>query len=483
MQQAGAYAVRACGGRAFVAASAAQLPVSVRAYSSYPSPQAVAPVTGSDRKKVTITTLRKLHREGTPITVMTAHDYATGVLVERAGFDICLVGDSLAMVALGYDSTNKIKFEEMMHHSRAVARGSKCAFLVGDMPFGTYEASPEDAVRNAIRYMHEGDVEAVKLEGGAEIQETIRRITSVGVPVMGHIGLTPQRQASLGGFKVQGKTLERAQQLLKDALALQDAGCFSIVLEAVPHPVATFITKQLSVPTIGIGAGPQTSGQVLVMMDALGIYDRLSPKFSNVYAAVGEIANDGLRRYIEEVRARKFPAVGVNTYKMSPGEEERFIEWSASYEAAKTTTRYQVHWKAEVSGVTSIGPADKSKYDWRFKVRARPFTCTKCREAADSVVNINAEETVEMPNSKGTTNLLMRCKFCKNEGSVDIELNTVRNYSIDDSEKFAPLVVLEGRGWEPTEWVPSVARAADDEDQEGFKAEGADSGTKFEDID
>ncbi|KAH6572270.1 hypothetical protein BASA61_002612 [Batrachochytrium salamandrivorans] len=316
-----------------------------RFYSSYPPPQPTEATqdakdtpAGSNRKKVTVTALRKLYLSNTPITVMTAHDYPTGLFVERAGFDICLVGDSLAMVALGYESTNKITFEEMIHHTRAVARSSKCAFLVGDMPFGTYEISPEIALKNAIRYIHEGNVEAVKLEGGAELKDTIKRLTDVGIPVMGHIGLTPQRQASLGGFKVQGKTVEKAEKMLYDALALQKAGCFSIVLEAVPFSVAKFITSQLNIPTIGIGAGPSTSGQVLVMMDILGIYDKLSPKFSNVYADIGEQAVAGLSSFITDVHNRKFPEVGLHTYKMTSIEEERFREWIAIYESSKIAT-------------------------------------------------------------------------------------------------------------------------------------------------
>ncbi|KAK6096244.1 cell wall biogenesis and architecture protein [Batrachochytrium dendrobatidis] len=317
-------------------------PQSIRTYSSYPAPTAHSEgpskskdgSAGESRKKVTITALRKLYNTKTPITVMTAHDYPTGLLVERAGFDICLVGDSLAMVGLGYESTNKITFEDMIHHTRAVARSSKCAFLVGDMPFGTYEVSPEVVLKNAIRYIHEGNVEAVKLEGGIELKDTIKRLTDVGIPVMGHIGLTPQRQTSLGGFKVQGKTLDKAQKMLQDALALQDAGCFSIVLEAIPYPVAKFITDQLSIPTIGIGAGPDVSGQVLVMMDILGIYDKLSPKFSKVYANIGEQAVTGLSTFIDDVRGSKFPVIGLHTYKMAASEEERFKEWVAIYESS-----------------------------------------------------------------------------------------------------------------------------------------------------
>jgi 3-methyl-2-oxobutanoate hydroxymethyltransferase len=230
------------------------------------------------RKKVTLQTIQNLYKSNTPITVLTAHDYPSGVFIEKSGIDICLVGDSLAMVALGYDTTTKITLEEMMHHSRAVARGSKNAFLVGDLPFGTYETSPTQALESSIRFIREGNVEAVKLEGGVEMAPTIQKITSVGIPVLGHVGLTPQRATSLGGFKVQGNTVEKAQKLLEDALALQEAGCFAIVLEAVPEIVATYITQKLKIPTIGIGAGNGCSGQVLVQLDALGVYDKFLPK-------------------------------------------------------------------------------------------------------------------------------------------------------------------------------------------------------------
>ncbi|KAJ3298163.1 hypothetical protein HK104_011084 [Borealophlyctis nickersoniae] len=280
------------------------------------------------RKKVTLHTLRKLYEKNEPIAVMTAHDYPSGVFVERSGIDLCLVGDSLAMVALGYESTNQISLDEMIHHSRAVARGCKTPFIVADLPFGTYERNPEQALDSAIRFIREGNVEAVKLEGGVEMTDTIKKITSVGIPVLGHIGLTPQRQTALGGFRVQGKTADKAGLLLEDALALQSAGCFAIVLEAIPEPVATFITQQLNIPTIGIGAGPGCSGQVLVQLDALGVYDKLTPKFCKVYADVGKMSIAGLENYVKDVKARTFPASGANTYQMEKGELEKFQEWT-----------------------------------------------------------------------------------------------------------------------------------------------------------
>ncbi|KNC81087.1 3-methyl-2-oxobutanoate hydroxymethyltransferase [Sphaeroforma arctica JP610] len=213
-----------------------------------------------------------------------------------------LVGDSLAMVALGYESTTEITLEEMFHHSRAVSRGTKRSFLVGDMPFGSYQASPEDAARNAIRFIKEANVQAVKLEGGEHMGPAIEKVVGCGVPVLGHIGLTPQSVNVLGGFKVQGKTADSAQQLVKDALALQKAGCFAIVIEAVPSPIAEYITKQISIPTIGIGAGPHTSGQVLVTLDMLGVFDRFTPKFCRQYAQLASTCHNGLKKYIEDVR-------------------------------------------------------------------------------------------------------------------------------------------------------------------------------------
>ncbi|KAI8607919.1 ketopantoate hydroxymethyltransferase, partial [Chytriomyces sp. MP71] len=279
------------------------------------------------RKKVTLQSIRQKHREKTPLAAATAHDYPSGVFCDKGGMDLCLVGDSLAMVALGHDSTTRITLEEMMHHSRAVARGSKAAFLVGDLPFGSYERSPEHALDNAIRYIREGHVEAVKLEGGVEVAATCKRLVDVGIPVLGHIGLTPQRATSLSGFRAQGTSLPKAQDLLADALALQEAGCFSIVLESVPSPVAAFITRRLAIPTIGIGAGPHCSGQVLVQMDMLGIYDKFSPKFCKLYQQLEPLIVKAMQDYADEVRSRTFPVEKIHTYAMEKGEEERFLKW------------------------------------------------------------------------------------------------------------------------------------------------------------
>ncbi|KAL7748860.1 cell wall biogenesis and architecture protein [Sorochytrium milnesiophthora] len=274
-------------------------------------------------KKVTITDLRTLHRKNEPIVMITAHDYPSGVFVDRSGAETCLVGDSLAMVALGYDSTTPITMDEMLHHCRAVARGAKAPFLIGDMPFGSYESDATTAVNNAARFIKEGNMEAVKLEGGAEMADTIHRITRVGIPVLGHIGLTPQRQASLGGFRVQGKTADQAKRLVQDAITLQDAGCFAIVLEAVPAPVAEHVTKTVRIPTIGIGAGSGCSGQVLVQQDMLGMFDRFVPKFCKQYAKLSESVNKALAEYCSDVKQRQFPAA-EHCYPMPEQELAKF---------------------------------------------------------------------------------------------------------------------------------------------------------------
>ncbi|GAA5800475.1 3-methyl-2-oxobutanoate hydroxymethyltransferase [Helicostylum pulchrum] len=244
-----------------------------RFYSSRPA----EPV-AQTRSKVSIKTIQTMYRRKEAISMMTAQDYPSGLVVDKAGIDICLVGDSLAMVTLGYDSTNPLTVEDMLHHCRAVARGCKSPFVIADLPYGSYEASPDDAVRVSLRFMKEGNCDAVKLEGGIEMAETIHRITRIGIPVIGHIGLTPQRQSALGGFRVQGKTAKQAAALLQDALAVQEAGAFAVVIEAVPEEIAGYITQKLKVPTIGIGAGVQCSGQVLVQNDALGLFDKFVPK-------------------------------------------------------------------------------------------------------------------------------------------------------------------------------------------------------------
>ncbi|KAG0051036.1 hypothetical protein BGZ83_004191 [Gryganskiella cystojenkinii] len=293
----------------------------MRSYSSRP---AEADHIHHVRAKVTLATLRKLYKRNEPITVMTAHDFPTGTLVDKAGIDMTLVGDSLAMVALGYTSTSEITIDEMLHHCRAVARGTRSSFLVADMPFGTYETNADQAVNNAVRMLKEGKAEAVKLEGGKEMAPTIARLTQVGIPVLGHIGLTPQRQASLGGYKVQGKTVAKAKAMIEDALALQAAGCYAIVLEAVPEPVARHITDVLNIPTIGIGAGAGCSGQVLVQQDMLGLYGRV-PRFCKTYRSLADEIVGALKEYSADVKSGAFPAA-EHCYPMPQEELNRFMK-------------------------------------------------------------------------------------------------------------------------------------------------------------
>lgn len=257
--------------------------------------------------KTTILDIQKKYDAGTPLTMITAYDYPSAVLVNDAGIDMILVGDSLGMVVLGYDNTVPVTMDEMVHHCQSVVRGAPNPFILGDMPFGSYEVTATDATRNAIRLMKEGHVDGVKLEGGAEVTPVVRAIVNAGIPVMGHIGLTPQSVSALGGFRVQGRTAEAAQHLLDDALALQDAGCFSIVLEAVPDRVGGYITEQLDIPTIGIGAGRATSGQVLVFHDVIGMFDRFVPKFSKQYIQAGQLIREALERYRDEVTSGDFP--------------------------------------------------------------------------------------------------------------------------------------------------------------------------------
>ncbi|AOW01911.1 ketopantoate hydroxymethyltransferase [Yarrowia lipolytica] len=290
-------------------------PVLARSYSAHHSPQ----TSDQTRKKVTIPELAKMRRNKEKISMVTAHDYVTGLIADKAGVDMILVGDSLAMVALGYPNTNQIELEEMVYHAKAVSRGVKSAFMVADLPFGSYEESPEKAIRSAIQMIQKGGMEAVKMEGGKELAPTIKRLTEVGIPVLGHIGLTPQRQSSLGGFRVQGKTASGAESILEDAYELQKAGCFAIVLEAVPDKVGEWLSSKLEVPTIGIGAGPGTSGQVLVMLDMLGGFGSFTPKFLKKYSQFLDINVGAVKQYHEEVKGGVFPAQ-EHCYKM--GDEE-----------------------------------------------------------------------------------------------------------------------------------------------------------------
>jgi len=259
-------------------------------------------------RKVTTSTFRKMKREKEKITMITAYDYPTAKIYDECGVDSILVGDSLGMVILGYEDTTRVTMDDMIHHSKAVARGAKNALVVTDMPFLSYHTGVYDAVRNAGRIIQEGNATAVKLEGGREVTDEIRAIIKAGIPVMGHIGLTPQSINNLGGFYIQGKTLEKAQKLIDDAKALEDAGVFSIVLECVPAELAEIITSQLSVPTIGIGAGKGCDGQVLVSHDLLGMYQGKVPSFVKQYEDIGSKMSAAVSRYIEEVKNSVFPS-------------------------------------------------------------------------------------------------------------------------------------------------------------------------------
>ena len=275
---------------------------------------------------MTIQHLYQMRRSGLPITMLTAYDFPTARALDTHGVDIALVGDSLAQVCLGLPSTTRLTLDEMLHHTRAVARGAVHPFLVADMPFGSYHASPEDAVRSAVRMVQDGHVEAVKLEGGPEIASTVRRITQVGVPVMAHVGLMPQRHTALSGYRVQGRDVAGARAVLEGALALQDAGAFSIVLEAIPHRLAEYVTARLSIPTIGIGAGPGTSGQVLVWDDAMTRWHGKKAKFVRRFADVGHEEGRGVQNYVGAVRDGSFPNADVEGYEMDGSEWENFLE-------------------------------------------------------------------------------------------------------------------------------------------------------------
>jgi 3-methyl-2-oxobutanoate hydroxymethyltransferase len=277
------------------------------------------------RKKVTTLTFRQKKERGQPISMLTAYDYPTALVMDQAGIDSILVGDSLAMVVLGYENTLPVTMEEMLHHARAVSRGSKSALLVGDMPFMSYQISVEDAVRNAGRFLKEAGMDAVKLEGGHERADAVRAITSAGIPVMGHIGLTPQSIHQLGGFRAQGKTAVAAKRLLEDAHLLEEAGCFSLVLESVPARLAELISQRIAIPTIGIGAGAGCDGQVLVTHDLLGLFDRFTPKFVKQYASLNAEMQRAFGEYITDVQTKTFPAA-EHTVEMADEEWKSLLK-------------------------------------------------------------------------------------------------------------------------------------------------------------
>jgi len=259
--------------------------------------------------RVTISEIKEMKQRQEKIPMLTAYDYITAKMVDEAGVPLILVGDSLGMVMLGYESTIPVTMEEMLHHTKAVVRGAKKALVVGDMPFMTYHVSISEALYNAGRFIQEGGAQAVKLEGGQVVAESVKRIVDCGIPVMGHIGFTPQSIHQLGGFKVQGKTPEVAKRLLKDAQVLAEAGAFAIVLECVPAPLSKLITQRVGIPTIGIGAGPDCDGQVQVISDILGLYTDFVPRHAKQYAKLAEEIKAAVSDYVAEVKSVSFPTV------------------------------------------------------------------------------------------------------------------------------------------------------------------------------
>ncbi len=260
-----------------------------------------------ERKKVTIAHLNKKMEDGAKITMMTAYDYPTASLVDQAGIDTILVGDSLGMVMLGYESTVPVTMDEMIHHCKAVCRGAKASFIIGDMPFMSYQVSIEKAVENAGRFIKEAACDSVKLEGGSEMSPVVKAVVDAGIPVCAHIGLTPQTATKLSGFKVQGKDAESARELVQSAKDLEEAGAFMIVMECIPDLVAARITEELNIPTIGIGAGKDCDGQVLVYHDLVGLFERFTPKFVKQYVNLAPQVKEALIQYKEEVESGAFP--------------------------------------------------------------------------------------------------------------------------------------------------------------------------------
>lgn len=257
--------------------------------------------------RVTTTSLRRMKEEGRKISVLTAYDYSTAKILDAAGVDVLLVGDSLGMVMLGYDSTLPVTMADMLHHTKAVARGTRNAMVITDLPFMSYHISVEESVRNAGRCLQEAGAQAVKLEGGREMADTIKAIIRTGIPVMGHLGLTPQQVHQLGGFSVQGRDEAQARKILEDAQLLEEIGVFSIVLECVPAPLAKLVSETIKIPTIGIGAGAGCDGQVLVIQDLLGLYSDLTPKFVKQFAKLNEPMTAAVKQYIKEVQEGVFP--------------------------------------------------------------------------------------------------------------------------------------------------------------------------------
>jgi 3-methyl-2-oxobutanoate hydroxymethyltransferase len=279
--------------------------------------------------KLPLTELGEMAGRGERIVMVTAYDYPSGRLADAAGLDLVLVGDSAAMTVLGHSTTVPATMEEMLMLTRAVTRGAQRPLVIADMPFGSFQVSDEDAVRNAVRFVKEAGADAVKLEGAGPSLSRVAALVGAGIPVMGHLGLTPQSATMLGGFRAQGKTADKARQLLEDALALEAAGCFALVLEAVPAPVAARISERLAIPTIGIGSGAECDGQVLVLHDLLGLYEGRSPRFAKRYAEIGAEIQGALERFAADVRSGAFPTE-EHTYAMPDDELEKFVSDSTA---------------------------------------------------------------------------------------------------------------------------------------------------------
>lgn len=311
------------------AAPPASSRASTRLYSNTPESSVYGGPSAPSPKRVTLRTLRAKHRRGEKLTMVTAYDYPSAVHVDQAGMDLVLVGDSAAMVVHGHDTTLPLTLEEMLSHCRAVTRGARRPFVVGDLPFGSFETSHEQAVATSVRMLKEGGVDAVKIEGGFPARvETVARVVAAGVAVMGHVGLTPQSVSALGGFGPTGRTAEAARRVVEEAKELERAGAFAIVLECLPAPVAAAVTAELAVPTIGIGAGPHVSGQVLVYHDLLGMmqhphHAKVTPKFCKRYAELGTLANAALEAFAKDVADGTFPGQAFSPYKLVEGADEQ----------------------------------------------------------------------------------------------------------------------------------------------------------------
>lgn len=285
------------------------------------------------KKKKTIQDFYAMKEKGEPITFITSYDYPTATFAEKAGMDMILVGDSLGMCVYGYEGTMPVTMDQMIVHTEAVRRGAPNTFVIGDMPFLSYQTNDEAAVENAGRFFKEARVDAVKLEGGVRVASRIKAIVDAGMLVMGHIGLTPQSSSQLGGFKAQGRTLESAQAQVEDALAVQEAGAAMILLEAIPPEVAGYIRDLLTIPVLSIGAGPYCDGQLLIVSDMLGIFEAFTPKFVKRYAEVGKICTEALTAYVQDVRNKAFPEP-KHIYPMIPEELSKFKEWAAQQKSS-----------------------------------------------------------------------------------------------------------------------------------------------------